>query len=755
MTERLRHCFPPAMFIDRINLEEFICACCQGVMREAVLDPCNHRISRECLKSSKITGVYHEYWIPTYMKGRALCPISKKIFYWKQVVPIQSAIELFPTAKTRCAHFEKCDWSGTFAELYRHLEQDCLHELVKNHCQNSGCPSKVLPKAALESHPKECTARPMKCISCDSKFKFTEIGNHSFFYCAAKVNECSDKCGRKIRRDDHKHEFYCPYRKVYCGFSMMECGNYITRGELLQHCSSKETVKHHLLLALDYFLEKNELVFNKFKLAANSLHNFVRGLEKKCIINRSSKKAAKTTMRPSDNRSYLTSGGKSFVSVLKAVDQKAGMDSSLDSLKLIAMIEGRLWLPDSKLYEGESLNTGLTAALRAKSIILLTRRVKSGVYPSSFTDQSEDLDQEKVLEFVEPNSPLNCIVDYTDTNFSTKNSFGPISIANGKLITRISDSAVQQGGLVLLSKPLLPFYDYGFTADRSDCDLSKIGFGICKLENAMKSGYTISSDDDHRCYIAFMNHEIIINGNSNRLKAEPMISSRLSQSIRSFYYDSELKELRFMNVNGYMVHRMDLSKEKELTDFYPCVFMATDVKITPADSFRLRFHEGYSSYSSVFKAPHTMLLNDGAYYTQKAVGFLDWPIKSGQPYRFKIEQRNSETMGFGIYFKDQVQDYREPTDPHKPRLFLVMFGNQEGPQKMPNYHISEYRFRFDTGDIVEILFEYFENRLTFTNQSSGKRIQQSPLCEMPWVPLNIYIGVILSEGGDSVRILAD
>ena len=746
MIDYSMNCLPTEMFIDPIDLDEFICILCYGVMRHPVVDPCRHKYNRECLAK--------------WLNEGGFCPMSKNPLSLEDVVPSQNAVEMFPSVRTKCAYFTKCEWSGTFDRLYQHLEQDCLYEPVIHFCSNMGCPIESLPRIDIKTHDRECEARPMQCTGCDAKFTFSETSEH-LDRCPCIKKLCPSNCGQYIRPDDTEHEFHCLAIKFRCPFSKMGCAESISRREVLSHCFEGGRAKHHLFLALEHFVEESESVAKSAKMAVEAAQEFSAQLEKNILFAAIADQKIKPTLSPIGNSKKASPGhSSSSVIVSKTTEKAVGSIVLLDRSKFFPFDKKMFRWPISKLYKRLILYWIMQDTWICQTILCERKVAELRLDPSLLTNsldwqylQRQD-GEETQTEMHSTHPSQTLIEEYETVKFSTKYSLGPIKIVDGRLITRV-DSIANKGGLILQTNPLTPFHMYKFWFDENS-ETAKIGFGICKQQTVSQNGYSIPEDKDHGCYIVFRNGDMLVNGDSRRLKGNLPVLTRESKSIVNFYYDSFDRMLHFIDFEWKRIRSIDLSSEDDLSGYYPCVFMAMPDIITPREYIANFCGNGLSSFSPLFRSPHLALYRESAFFAKEAIGFLDWRVKSGKPYRFLIEQRNSETMGFCIELCDSLDE--SPYFIQKPKHWtfgrLMANGRDIGLESIEDDQGDE-GVTFKTGDVVELAYDYPENRLTFSNLTRGIRIQRRLDPEKIAREKALVVGVLLEREGDSVRILSD
>jgi hypothetical protein len=402
----------------------------------------------------------------------------------------------------------------------------------------------------------------------------------------------------------------------------------------------------------------------------------------------------------------------------------------------------------------------MKAIWRAIATIQERKVVEAGHCPEIFRNPLDEWQQFSDLNKVSLTDPLSTnyhpLTEECKTiRFSNKDSIGLFKITDERLITRISDSVFEKGSLVLRPKPIFPFriYQFSFIVDANP---SQIGFGLCSHETVKKHGYTIADNENHGCYIAFRNKEMIVNGSRGRFKAQSSIPDPLSTSFSGFYWDCNEGKLHFLDEDLHRVQSLDISPEQNLTDFYPCVFMSTK-EIAVLSRLGGNFAgNGRHQFSSFYKAPHIRTSYTHAFHFQHAVGLLDWPIASGKSYRFLIEQRNSDNMAFSLYYYLIYDTEKDNWSPTKHSRGMVAANGQEHQLTPINYLCqTNNKVEFTTGDTVELIYHYNANRFIFRNLTTGKAIERRLGLSMSTERRALFLGVILDKEGDSVRCISD
>jgi hypothetical protein len=736
MNDPALSCFPPDMLIDKIDLEEFSCLLCYGIMRNPVIDLCKHKYNRECLAK----------WI----KENNTCPMSRNELDMEQTTPSQSAIELYPTTRTKCAHFETCDWLGTFESINRHLADDCLYESVKYNCVNIKCRAKSLPRIEIANHLSHCGGRPVRCTGCKQKFAFKGADLH-LYKCLCVMISCPWNCGVFIRiADDDEHGYHCAAIEFKCPFSNFGCQQSIIRNELLHHCFQSENSQTHLLQTLDSFIEAAESLTNNFDYVSKGAQKLSDILEDHLHVLGISTVSVKSVKLNAD---FLPEK-------LPLVTPDSTLLGKTNNSKPISfqIIGELIWKPNDCTFTPEVSRKLIESVWRAVTTIQERKAVEAGRRPEIFPNP---LDEQKLPDVETTTFARLELVDCQPmiekakaVAFSTNDSRGLFEIVEGTLITRISNRVFKKGGLVLQTKPIFPFQVYRYSVEKCS-NPSRVGFGICSHETVKKHGYTIADNDNHGCYIAFINKEMIANGSKKRFKTQSSTSIFHRKSISSFYWDSNEGKLHFMDDDLFRIQSLDIPKEFDLADFYPCVFMSTEACVSRKWKFNDFSSSAYHDFSSFFRASHIFALSNEVIYCKHTVGKLDWPIVSGKPYRFFIEQKTSNSMAFSLHF--DLFDY--PFDINNPKKYswgMVKANGQEYRlYPLDNDDRTNDGMEFATGDTVELVYDYNDNRFVFRNLTTNKVIQRRLEEFISEERRLLYIGVMLDKEGDSVRYISN
>ena len=267
----VKNIYYPELFQNNLDfLDRFKCGICQNICENARYQycGCNKPYCQKCL------NFYYEY-------DNHRCPECKK--ETKELIPKETFNESISNLNMICKNYIlNCNWRGKFKDYKRHLENECLKEVIN--CPNKGCEVK-LKREQLPNHLIKCEYNEYICKKCLSKITLVEKDRHRSI-CPKEIITC--ECGSFFEREkieNHKKE--CPNEYNYCPYKYFGCNDKFKNKEKKERLEKDE--EKHLNLAvnkiysLDLKSAENE---RKLKLAYDKIEILEKKLDESMSKNK-------------------------------------------------------------------------------------------------------------------------------------------------------------------------------------------------------------------------------------------------------------------------------------------------------------------------------------------------------------------------------------------------------------------------------------------------------------------------------------
>lgn len=219
----------------RLIIAEYLCTLCTGVYYNPTMDTCGHIFCRECI----------EKHVETIKK----CPISGCELTKANLNPVPFIKQILDKQKVYCKNKKAgCEWTGTYQNLEKHLQEDCNNQLIK--CTNKDCEEYLL-KLDLNKHLQVCEYKESECPNSCGR-TFTKIGlSYHIEQCPKVKINCTQNCDERLERTEmEKHlKMTCPNTIIECTFSVAGCEVKLARSSMSAHI--KSAIEKHLNLLLD------------------------------------------------------------------------------------------------------------------------------------------------------------------------------------------------------------------------------------------------------------------------------------------------------------------------------------------------------------------------------------------------------------------------------------------------------------------------------------------------------------------------
>jgi hypothetical protein len=697
-------CFSEDMLIDPIPSEDLLCPICFGIMREPVLDPCNHRYNRECLR----------HWL----NESDVCPISKLDLDIDDVKPLPELASVCPDVRTRCLYFDKCEWTGTLGMLQSHLDQECAHEFVL--CELPDC--KGVERGLLPEHIGECQGRVLRCRDCLEVMSQFKVEKH-LGKCPTKLTNCYFGCWTLIRQDDISHWLNCIKYKTDCFFKRVGCIEELELGNMRSHCFELSSGSSHINQILNQAILTSSRAFETFEYLFSKSEEMLTDSERVKSQFLSRTKQLSQTVPQSDSSDNFESD----CEMVWLLDDYEKIKS--DTLELIQDFEYVFDLKALIKYPNKhyrSLVLAFREDLFHAYILLRGLEATEAKWKANEILKSnpeliphEQTNSQETTGPIPSNDEAYTPYDYENPKFSIKNSFGCIQVIDGTEVRRV---AQKKESMLLLKDPIVPFTIYTFDW-RYIAENSIIGMGLCKIEQVKEAGYSIPEVNNHGCYMLFSNNEFLINGQPDRKSTDFTFEGFEEQKRIAYYYDPDDRKLKFISRTKGFNPSIDLSSEDDLSDFYPCISTSKDanIEIYPRDGIGFESPAQFI-VSREHKASEFFLgkWSIAACFRESTIGVLEWRLMHNRPYKFQIVNKQSDSMGFILtnhslrnHFLDWRYCFKSRT-----ACFLAN-GDTTGSWPIDNRQDACQKIEFETGDVVQFTYNEVAKYIILSNLTKG------------------------------------
>ena len=221
--------------VDRFKepTEEYICAICREVYKDAVSVNCGHTFCKKCLDQS----LFSNRSCPTC---RVYVDVSVPSFYARKKIEELSC---------HCEYHEKgCSVVSSLLAMVQH-EPLCPFKPVP--CLK--CSQLIDYNQQENHHTMECTHRMIECEDCKESIPYHS--NHGHIMVCPEVDSVCSYCDWTGKRGEH-HELMCEEVPVSCRYQKYGCMLMTRRKDILEH----EDTNHTELICrtLDKFMAHSE-----------------------------------------------------------------------------------------------------------------------------------------------------------------------------------------------------------------------------------------------------------------------------------------------------------------------------------------------------------------------------------------------------------------------------------------------------------------------------------------------------------------
>jgi hypothetical protein len=225
-------------------ISEYSCPLCEGILIDAVIDPCGHSF---CFSCSDIL-----------LKNYKSCPFSNKQLKNNLLIRNSVVNNILDKQIVYCSNKHlNCEWSGKLSTRKDHILFEC--QKAKISCRfNCG---NFFERELLKKHEESCDLRMEQCQFCETLIKSFELKQHYENSCFNYPKKCS--CGMSIplsKMSDHL-ENLCEDKIITCPFSNIGCFFKDYRKSMKIHFVDKQ--EYHLNLLTKKIQHQEDIINNQ------------------------------------------------------------------------------------------------------------------------------------------------------------------------------------------------------------------------------------------------------------------------------------------------------------------------------------------------------------------------------------------------------------------------------------------------------------------------------------------------------------
>ncbi len=232
--------FPVDLFLEQDKIEDFICAICTEVCRDAVETTCTHIFCSSCLTSA--------------LDQKLECPLDHTPLQVDQVRAAGFVRRKVLNMRVKCPHFKSgCPHVCNLSDLTAHV-QSCLFALVICDLCQDGMQARDLANHAKTS----CPCRQVQCEHCGFLLPCDDLNTHLSLYCQHVPLPCPNSCDAapQPRKALQTHlDEVCALQEVRCRYAAQGCSQRLLRREVAQHMEDAKThldvVERHFQTAME------------------------------------------------------------------------------------------------------------------------------------------------------------------------------------------------------------------------------------------------------------------------------------------------------------------------------------------------------------------------------------------------------------------------------------------------------------------------------------------------------------------------
>ena len=232
---------------------EYSCPLCEGILSDAVIDPCGHSFCFSCIQ--------------ILIKNKDVCPYTGNALKQNNLIRNTVVNTIIEKQLVFCKNkASKCEWSGKLSQRKDHLLFECDKEnlLCKFNC------GEMFTREGITVHEAQCDFRIEECSFCKETVRAVDLKVHYTTACSNYPKQCS--CGEAVplsEFEDHI-ENLCEERVVSCPFGTVGCLFKDYRRIVREHIAEK--TEYHMKILSSKIGSLEDIIYQQ----NTSLLNYVQ-----------------------------------------------------------------------------------------------------------------------------------------------------------------------------------------------------------------------------------------------------------------------------------------------------------------------------------------------------------------------------------------------------------------------------------------------------------------------------------------------
>lgn len=202
--------FLPDLFLEKKNIQKYICSLCDNVCDEVVKPAC------------KCGKYFCKSCLTIFYEKEQKCPLCEDPTKG-ELIEAKIEDKYIKSQKMKCVNYiNNCKWEGECENYKSHIVTYCPEEIVNCPNKNHGCVIKFKRKGLLD-HLKICEYQPIHCDKCKLSYPIKEKDSHKDI-CENEIVICPFNCGNELfRKELEMHKVNCDFAVIKCPFNSLGC----------------------------------------------------------------------------------------------------------------------------------------------------------------------------------------------------------------------------------------------------------------------------------------------------------------------------------------------------------------------------------------------------------------------------------------------------------------------------------------------------------------------------------------------------